>query len=324
MEFVRAAANTDSVEGFCLIKTLDKKTTAKGLTYLDMLLTDRTGEIVAKFWDYKEELHSIYHANMLIKVRGKMLEYNGEPQLRVERIRPVTEQDGVRIEDFVPSSVYSGNDMMSKIYNLIESIKDIEIKSVVKTIVEENEEKLLFWPAAFKLHHAVRGGLLYHTLSIAMMAEKTCEIYPFLDRDLLIGGVILHDIAKINEFDVAETGLAGGYTVEGTLIGHLVGGALMIDKTAEKLGVSKNTAMLLEHMVISHHGDPEFGAAVLPLFVEAEVLSQLDKMDACIYEFADTLSDIKPNDFSSRQWALDNRKLYNHGRKEIEPKAVLD
>ena len=141
---------------------------------------------------------------------------------------------------------------------------------------------------------------------------------------MLISGAILHDVCKTDEFVISSSGLVDGYTVEGTLVGHLVMGAMMVDRIARANDIDKDTAMLLEHMVISHHGDPEFGAAVRPLFVEAEVLSQLDKMDACIYEFADALSGIKPNDFSSRQWALDNRKLYNHGRKEIEPKAILE
>ncbi len=314
----------DTVEGFCLIKSLEKKTTAKGLEYLDMVLTDKDGEIVAKFWDYKEELHSKYEANMLVKVRGKMLEYNGEPQFRVERIRCCVDEDNIRIEDFVPSSEYDGEMMLEQINGVIEGFEDEELKKLVSAMIEKNKEKLLFWPAAFKLHHAIRGGLLYHTLSIVKMAEKICEIYPFVDRDLLLSGAILHDIAKIEEFDVSETGIATGYTVPGTLVGHLVKGAMMVAETAKEIEISEETAMLVEHMLISHHGVPEYGVAVRPLFVEAEILSQLDTMDACIYEFADTLSNVKPGEFSSRQWALDNRKLYNHGRKNIEPKANLN
>lgn len=324
MEFVRAAANSDSVEGYCLIKTLDKKTTAKGLTYLDMILTDRSGEIVAKFWDYKEELHSMYEANMLVKVRGKMLEYNGEPQFRVERIRLVRDDDNVRIEDFVPSASYDGDTMLKKVYDTIDSFEDEEIKKIVFKIVKDNEKEIVFWPAAFKLHHAIRGGLLCHTLSVVKLCEEACRLYEFLDRDLLLGGAILHDIAKTAEYDVASTGLAKGYTVKGELIGHLVGGAILIDEASRELGISGQIPILLEHMVISHHGDPEFGAAVRPLFPEAEVLSQLDKLDACMYEFAEMLSNVKPNDFSSRHWALNNRKLYNHARKDISPKANLD
>ena len=135
---------------------------------------------------------------------------------------------------------------------------------------------------------------------------------------------ILHDIAKIFEYEVASTGLASGYTVKGELIGHLIGGAMMVNETAKKLGIDGEVSMLLEHMLISHHGDPEFGSAIRPLFPEAEVLSQLDGLDACMYEFSDSLTNVKPHEFSSRHWALNNRKLYNHARKDINFKVNLD
>lgn len=323
MNFVNTPT-PDILEGYCLIKSLEKKTTAKGLTYLDLVLSDSSGEIVAKFWDYKENLHSHFEANMLIKVRGRMNEYNGDVQFRVERIRECTDADGVRIEDFVPSASYTGEEMLKSIISIVETFEDVEIKELVKTILAKYEDKLVYWPAAFKLHHAMRGGLLYHTLSIIRLAENACKIYPTLDRDLLLGGAILHDIAKIDEFEVSSTGMATGYSVEGTLVGHLVKGAMIVRETAKEIGTSEDTAVLLEHMLISHHGIPEYGAAVRPLFVEAEVLSQLDTLDATIYEFNDALENVKPGDFSTRQWALDNRKLYNHGRREISTEANLD
>ncbi len=323
MNFVNTPT-PDILEGFCLIKSLEKKTTAKGLTYLDLILSDSSGEIVAKFWDYKENMHSHFEANMLIKVRGRMNEYNGDVQFRVERIRECTEADGVRIEDFVPSANYTGEEMLRNIYEIIETFDDAQIKKLVKAVLAKYEEKLVYWPAAFKLHHAMRGGLLYHTLSIIRMAECVCKIYTSLDRSLLLGGAILHDIAKIDEFEVSSTGMATGYSVEGTLVGHLVKGAMIVRETAKEIGTDEDTAVLLEHMLISHHGIPEYGAAVRPLFVEAEVLSQLDTLDATIYEFNDALLNVKPGDFSSRQWALDNRKLYNHGRREISTDVNLD
>ena len=323
MNFVNTPT-PDIVEGFCLIKSLEKKTTAKGLTYLDMILSDSSGEIVAKFWDYKENMHSHFQANMLVKVRGRMNEYNGDVQFRVERIRECTDADGVRIEDFVPSANYTGDEMLRDIYAIIESFDDSEIKNLVKAVLAKYEEKLLYWPAAFKLHHAMRGGLLYHTLSIIKMAECACKIYTSLDRSLLLGGAILHDIAKIDEFEVSTTGMATGYSIEGTLVGHLVKGAMIVRETAKEIGTKEDTAVLLEHMLISHHGIPEYGAAVRPLFVEAEVLSQLDTLDATIFEFNDALANVKAGEFSSRQWALDNRKLYNHGRKEISTDVNLD
>ena len=271
-----------------------------------------------------KNLHSHFEANMLIKVRGRMNEYNGDVQFRVERIRECTDADGVRIEDFVPSASYTGEEMLKSILSVVETFEDAEIKELVKAILAKYEDKLVYWPAAFKLHHAMRGGLLYHTLSIIRLAENACKIYPSLDRDLLLGGAILHDIAKLDEFEVSSTGMATGYSVEGTLVGHLVKGAMIVRETAKELGTSEDTAVLLEHMLISHHGIPEYGAAVRPLFVEAEVLSQLDTLDATIYEFNDALENVKPGDFSARQWALDNRKLYNHGRREISTEVNLD
>ena len=134
---------------------------------------------------------------------------------------------------------------------------------------------------------------------------------------------ILHDIAKIEEFTVSSTGIASGYTSQGMLIGHLASGAMAVDRAARRLGTPQETAMLVEHMLLSHHGDPEFGAAVRPMFLEAELLSELDLMDARIYEMAQAVQTTQPNGFSPRQWALDNRKLYNHARREVAPRAML-
>ncbi len=311
------------VEGFCLVKSLEVKKTAKGVPFLDLILTDSSGEIGAKLWDYKEEIHGNIKLNSLIKVRGTVSMFNDALQLRVERVRLATESDAVRMEDFVPSADYSGEAMYDYIFNTVSSFENAQLKKLTLTILEKNKEKILYWPAAFKLHHAIRGGLLYHTLSILKMAEAMCEIYPAIEKELLFSGVILHDVAKIDEFDVAETGVVSGYTVEGTLIGHLVRGAMNIEKIGEELGIDKELLMLVEHMVLSHHGEPEFGAAVRPMFLEAELLSQLDLMDARIYEISQAVSETEAGSFTPRQWALENRKLYNHGLKDISPKADL-
>lgn len=311
------------VEGFCLIKTVERKMTAKGVPYLDFTLADPDGEINAKLWDYKEELHGEFAANDLIKVRGTVQPFNDSQQLRIERIRKVTEADGVKIEDFVPSAGFSGEAMLNEINAVIADFKDEELKLLVSTLLGQYKEKLLYWPAAFRLHHAVRGGLLYHTLSILRMAQSVAKIYPFIDSDLLFSGVILHDIAKTQEFDVASTGIASGYTVDGNLIGHLVRGAMAVEKCGRELGISDDTLMLVEHMIISHHGEPEFGAAVRPMFLEAEILSSLDTLDAKIYEIEQACRGVAPGEFTPRQWALDNRKLYNHDRIKADFKAEL-
>lgn len=297
--------------------------TSRGVPFLDMTLTDSDGEVGAKLWDYKEELHGEFVPNDLVKVRGTMTPFNDTQQLRIERIRRVSDEDGVRIEDFVPSAGFSGEAMFDELIAVADAFSDEELKLLVKTLLNEYRDRLIYWPAAFRLHHAIRGGLLYHTLSILRMAQSVAKIYPFIDSDLLFAGVILHDIAKTQEFDVAPTGIASGYTVDGNLVGHLVRGAMAVEKCGRELGLSEETLMLVEHMIISHHGEPEFGAAVRPMFLEAEILSELDTLDAKIYEIEQACRGVEPGEFTQRQWALDNRKLYNHNRNSKEFKAEL-
>ncbi|MBQ8304241.1 MAG: HD domain-containing protein, partial [Clostridia bacterium] len=181
----------------------------------------------------------------------------------------------------------------------------------------------LYWPAAFKLHHAVRGGLLMHVLSIVRLAEAVCTVYPFVDKDLLLSGAILHDIAKLKEFVVCETGVATGYSVKGNLIGHLAEGAIMVREAAKRLNISEETSNLVEHMLLSHHGEPEFGAAVRPLFLEAELLSELDLMDSRIYEIKEALLNTAEGEFSQKMWAMDNRKFLNHNRVDLNTDADI-
>lgn len=313
-----------SNDGFWFIKTIDRKTNVKGAPYLDMMLCDKKGEISAKLWDYSEITHGAYEAGDLVKVRATVTQFNGTDQLRVEKIRKVTLTDGVNISDFVPTAEYSGEMMLGTIMNVIASVEDEELKTLTYALVKDREKDILTWPAAFKLHHAIRGGLLYHTLSILKLAEGVVKLYPSVDKDLLYCGIIVHDLCKIDEFDLNSAGLVSAYSVKGELIGHLVMGAMKIEQKALELGISSEKAMLLEHMVISHHGQPDFGAAVRPMFLEAEILSQLDTLDATVYEITSAVSDVKQGEFTGRMWALDNRKLYNHGRKECLPKANLE
>lgn len=302
-----------AVEGFCLIKTCEKKMTQRGVPFLDLTLADKSGEIDAKLWDYKEGVMPEFEPNMLVKVRGTISVYNGNDQMRVERMRKAVPGDNVDVTDYVPSAGYNGEWMLEQIETLVNGFKSEELRALTMAIIDEYREKMLYWPAAFKLHHAVRGGLLFHTLSIVRLAQSVSKIYPFVNEELLLTGAILHDVAKITEFEAPETGIASGYTVRGTLIGHLAQGAMIVDSTAKKLGISEETAMLVEHMLLSHHGEPEFGAAVKPSFLEAELLSELDLMDARIYEVHQALDTTPVGEFSPRQWALDNRKFYNHG-----------
>ncbi len=312
-----------NVEGFFLVAACSVKMTKKGLPYLDMVLCDPTGEITAVFWEYNPDIHGDFNVNTVVKVRGNVSQYNGNDQLRIERIRRTSEADGISIADFVPSSEIPGDVLYNNILDVVSSFEDAELAALCRNILESEKEHLLFWPAAFKLHHAIRGGLLYHTLSVVRLCESICKIYPFIRRDLLLAGAILHDIGKVWEFSVGDAGIANDYSVKGNLLGHLYMGAIRIEEEAAKIGMAEEKSVLLQHMLISHHGDPEFGAAVRPMFIEAEVLSQLDCLDATIYEMGSAIAGVGAGEFTGRQWALDNRKLYNHGLEDTTPKAKL-
>ena len=191
-------------------------------------------------------------------------------------------------------------------------------------IMNDKKELLITCPAAFRLHHAMLGGLMLHTMSIVRMAEEICRIYPNINRELLLSGAILHDVAKTWEFTFAKSGLVKGYSTEGELIGHLVEGAYYVADAAKELGIESEKVALLEHMILSHHGVPEYGSPIRPMFLEAEILSALDTLDAEIFEFHSATAKVEPGKFTDRQWSLDNRKLYNHGLSGTEHIVNLD
>lgn len=321
MNFTPCGKN-GAVEGFCIIRSVEKKTASNGTSFLDLTIGDKSGEMNAKLWD-ADNLHIRYEMNDFVKVRGTVNVFKGTEQFIIERIRHVMESDNVKVEDYIESAELGGDVMLRYIENIIDSFEDEELKKLVNAVIDEKREKLLYWPAALKLHHSVRCGLLLHTLSILRLAQGVCSVYPFVCKDLLYSGIILHDIAKIEEINSSDTGIATDYTVRGNLVGHLVMGAVEIDRIGTKLGISENTLTLVEHMLISHHGIPQFGAAQYPMFIEAEILSELDLLDARIYTMSHEISQKKEGEFTGRQWSLDDRKLYNHGRSG-EYKANLD
>lgn len=310
------------VEGFALIKSCDKKSAKNGTFYLDIKIGDKDSEMVAKLWDFKEEVHTFPEVNTVVKIRGTVQQYNGNDQFIIQRIRPAQDEE-YDMADFVKSSDYSGSDMLDSLVRIVNGFEDDELKTLVLSMLRDNRENLLFFPAAEKLHHAMTGGLLYHTLSIVRLAECVCSIYPCIDRELLLSGAILHDIAKMREYSVNAAGIVDGHTLEGMLLGHLVMGAEDVGRKCDELGITPEKKYLLQHMLISHHGKLEFGAAVRPAFIEAEVLSQLDLFDANMYEMAEAVGGVKGGEFTGRLWMLDNRRLYNHGRIDVEPQANI-
>lgn len=305
----------NQVEGFCIIKTVAERTNSKGGAYLDMRLYDCGGSVAAKLWDYNQEMHGVYTAETIVKVRGTVVMWNDREQLKIDRIRPLDKtRDDPDMKLLVPCAPFDAEWMFDELYKSAESITDEELSRFIIHIMNKNREDLLRWPAALKLHHAQRGGLLYHTMTMLRVGEKICEVYPALCSDLIKAGIILHDMSKMKELSVGELGLATEYSVEGQLIGHISMGCAMIEREAAETGLSDEWRVLIEHMILSHHGVPEFGSPRSPMFPEASVVSQIDHMDAELFEMFEALDGIEPGKFSDRVWSLDNRMLYKHGK----------
>lgn len=304
---------------FALIKELNEKKDKNGNGYLDLIVigSDKK-EYPAKVWRFDN--NGQFEQNDVVEIEYTLDNYKGKAQLTITTIKKAPSE---MIKEFIPASEYDGKVVFSMLLKKVNEFKDEELKAIVKDIMLTNREALEIYPAAYRLHHAIVGGLMLHTASIVEMAEKTCEVYPNINRELLLSGAILHDVAKTFEMQTGKTGLCSGYTVGGELIGHLVKGAIFIDETAKRLGIDSEKVTLLEHMILSHHGVPEYGSPVRPMFLEAEILSTLDALDATIFEINNATGKVEAGEFTDRQWALDNRKLFNHGLSSTEHKVNL-
>ncbi len=293
-------------EGFLLVKAAEQRTSSNGSKYLDMTLGDVSGEVNAKMWDGTAAAPGV---GKVIRLRGMMLEYNGKPQLRVDKFRLALENDKFDMSMLMPCAPEPPQNMMDYILNRADAIVDKELKALVLLRLEQAGDKIYYYPAAQKLHHAERSGLLHHTSTMLRTAQALCEIYPQLDGDLLAAGVILHDLCKLEELSADEMGVVSEYTVEGQLLGHLVQGVSALGRAAEKLGTRKELVLMLQHMILSHHDLPEYGSPRRPMFPEAEVLHIIDLLDARMFEMDYALKNTAPGGFTERIWSLE-RKLY--------------
>lgn len=314
IKFNKKKGSINIMASFALIKELTEKKDKNGNSFLDMtIIGSDKKEYPAKVWRF--ENNGQFENGQVIEIEYTVDNYKGKTQLNITSIKKGPDD---MVREFVPSSEHDGKAIFSVLLGKVNNFKDSELKSIVSTIMLKNREKLEEYPAAYRLHHAIIGGLMLHTASIVELAEHICQIYPNVNRELLLSGAILHDAAKTFEMQTGKTGLCTGYTVGGELIGHLVKGAMYVEETAKELGIDSEKVILLEHMILSHHGEPEYGSPVRPMFIEAEILSTLDTLDATIFEITNATQNTEKGAFSDRQWALDNRKLYNHGLSSNE------
>lgn len=312
--FIKDLKKEMEVIDFFMVKSVAVKTGSTGKPYLDVVLGDNTGEINGKKWDVGSSDHLLKEKD-IVKIIAVVTEFNSQLQLKIQRIRkavPESNPDDVMdMGDFVKTAPEDPEEMYDYIFRSCDSIKDEDYRKLCLRVLEDNREKLMYYPAASKNHHAELGGLLYHTKRMLMNGERVCQVYTNLNKDLVTAGVVLHDIQKIFEIDADTDGMASGYSFEGQMLGHIVMGVKYIDKLADETDLPYEKKILMEHMVLSHHYEPEFGSPKKPLFPEAEVLHYLDILDARMYDMEEAVAHTEPGGFSDRIWTLDNRRIYN-------------
>ena len=294
-------------QGDLLVRSVDRRTGKTGREYLDMTLCDRTGEINAKVWNL-EGLPGIPVASGVVEVDASIELFNGRIQMRINRLRPAVNPD---LRQLIPSSPVPPAEMMEEIQRIIDTFPTEDLRRIVREMIAMVKDKLMYYPAAQRMHHAEHGGLLHHTTSMLHTAEALCDCYPFLNRELLLAGVIIHDLSKTHEMLSDKMGNVSDYSPDGILLGHLVRGVVEVEKAAERAGVSGELVLLLQHMVISHHGEAQYGSPRLPMFPEAEALHWIDILDARMNEMQ-TIQDRTPaGAFSERIAYLDDRRMYH-------------
>ena len=319
--YIKDLEKDQEIIEFFMAKTIAIKTGANGKQYLDIMLSDKTGDITGKKWDVSDSEYPTLNAiedKTIVKIKGVVTEWAGQLQIKVQRIRVANEQDEIQMIDFVKAAPEEPKAMYDYIFGAAMEMEDEDLKKLSTMILEDNKDKLLYYPAAQKNHHAMLGGLLYHMKRMVMTGQKICQVYTNLNKDLVITGVIIHDMEKLNEIESGTDGIATGYSFEGQMLGHIIQGIKSIDKMTLELGIPREKAIMLEHMILSHHYEPEFGSPKKPLFPEAELLHYLDVLDARMFDMYAALEATKPGEFSDRVWTLENRKLYKPIEGDIE------
>ncbi len=278
--------------------------------YLSITFRDNTGTIEGKLWDVKDYQSQIVKSGKVIQVKGEVINYRNVLQLKVMAVSDISEP--VDMSEFVLTGPYSEKQLREYINSVINSIENQDIFRIVSDIYRCYDEQIYSSAAAAKNHHEYYGGLATHVYSMLHLAEMMCTNYPYLSKDLLYAGVLLHDIGKVVEL---SGGVVTEYTLEGKLIGHISISQTIIVQTADKLGIDSEVVTVLRHMVLAHHGQYDFGSPVLPMTIEAEALHFIDDIDAKMTMIEKELRQIPEKEFTQRNYALDNRSFYKHGIK---------
>ncbi len=270
---------TEKIKHYLLLVKLVVKTAKSGKQYLDLQLRDDSLSLNAKMWANFETFLLAAKEGSIVKVLGTIDEFNNQPQIKIDRIRNISAEDNVSIDDFLPKSVRPIEEMEKDLDDVRKSIKTEVLRELVnKIFTEENYSKYKRAPAGKAWHHAYIGGLLEHTLEIVKICDLMCSIHPNVNRDLILTGAILHDFGKIEELEFTS---GFDYTDKGNLLGHIVIIATIIEKTASQINnFPEDIKTQLIHLVLSHQGKLEYASPVVPKTLEAIILYQADELSA--------------------------------------------
>lgn len=301
--------NTEVTMLYALVANVTSKTAANGI-YLDVDLQDSTGSTVGKVWQATEEQLQVIGGfiGKIVNVTGVKVTYRDQMQLKISNI---TEADSQAIEMFVESAPVAKHELQESIERYILLIEDPTMQRITRKLISKYSEQFYTHPAASKNHHEYMSGLAYHTDSMLRLADAMATLYPSLNRSYLYAGIILHDLGKVIELSgpVSPT-----YTTVGKLIGHINIIVSEIHVVAHELGLNSEaeneSLMILEHLVLSHHGKYEYGSPKLPMMREAEMIHYIDNIDARMMMLDRALDATSPGEFTPRIFALENRQFY--------------
>ncbi|PWG01123.1 3'-5' exoribonuclease YhaM family protein [Levilactobacillus bambusae] len=303
----------DELTTFVLLKSVDVRVAKNGKKYLAIIFQDESGEISGKYWDASDEDIAQFVAGQVVQLHGKRETYQGSPQIKIYHLRLATDTEPNDPKLYVEHSPMKRDDMVNEISQTLFEITEPSWNRIIRFLLKEKQEAFFDFPAAKTNHHAFEGGLAYHTISILRLAHSVVKQYPALNGPLLYAGAILHDLGKTSELSgpVSTT-----YTNEGNLLGHIsiVDGDIVRACVQLKIDPDDESVILLRHMVLSHHGELDYGSPVAPELMEAQVLHDLDEMDASIMMLSAALGKTEPGHFTERLFAMDGRRFFRPTR----------
>ena len=293
--------------GYFIVSNI-RKATSSNQPALSFKLSDVSGTISAKIWNMPSEIPS---EGKIVFVEGAVDVYTDIRSVKVNSIKTVSKNQVPNLSELVPYASVSGEYNYDYIRDFAETnIKDEALKSVVLKTLEWKKDKLVKWPGAKSIHHDSIGGLMEHTSGMLMMAKAIAECRKGINTDILYSAVILHDVAKLREFDVSELGLVSEYSVSGELLGHIMMGVMGIGNMCTREHVSPENSLMLCHAIAAHHGKPEYNSPVMPKTREAFLLHELDMIDSRLNIFDKAERETEPGCMSEKVFGLDNVRVY--------------